>query len=142
MELNGIDSSILVYAMDPTTDEHVKARDTILSLGRWATNPTVVHEVYHTLAFKRGMSPRDAKSKLVVLVRDRRTNFLNITRSTSLYSLDLGSEFNMGGRDSLIVGCFMHNGMEAMLTHDRNLLRLKKVSFRGRQILFADPLAM
>lgn len=127
--------------MDPKTDEHEKAREALLSLDEWAINATVVHEVYHALAFKRGMSPRDAKSKLDALIRDRRTSFLNTTRTISLYSLDLASEFGMGGRDSLIVGSFMHNGIDAMLTRDRDLLGLKKLRFRGQEIVFTDPLA-
>ncbi len=139
--MNGIDSSILVYALDPTTDEHVKARDSILLTQTWAINPTVVHESYHTLVFKRGMSPGDGRLKLRALVRDRRTAFLNLTKAVSLYSLDLGPEFNLGGRDALIVGCYLRNGMETMLTHDKELLRLKRLRFKGREIAFVDPLA-
>jgi predicted nucleic acid-binding protein len=139
--LNGIDSSILVCALDPTTDEHVKARDSILSTRAWAINPTVVHEVFHTLVFKRGMSPGDARLKVRALVRDKRTIFLNLTKTISLYSLDMGPEFNLGGRDSLIVGCYMRNGMETMLTHDKELLKHKKLRFKAREIAFVDPLA-
>ncbi|MBI3840606.1 MAG: PIN domain-containing protein [Thaumarchaeota archaeon] len=139
--MNGIDSSILVYAMDPTTNEHAKARDAVMALQGWALTPTVVHEVFHTLAFRRGMLVEDAKSKLHVLISDRRTKFLNITKTVSLYSLDLASEFKLGGRDSLIVGCYLHNGMEAVLTHDKDLLDLSKVRFRGRQIMLTDPIA-
>ena len=115
--------------------------ESVLSLHDWAVNPTVVHEIYHTLVFKRGMEPTDAKSKLKALVRDKRTHFFNITKTVSLHSLDLASEFRIGGRDSLIVGCYMLKGVEAMLTHDTGLLRMKKVDFRGRQLAFSDPLA-
>jgi predicted nucleic acid-binding protein len=137
--LNGIDSSVLVYAMDPTTTEHAKARDAILALDDWALTPTVVHEVYHTLAFRRGMVTKDAKSKLRALISDRRTKFLNITKSISLLSLDIASEFKLGGRDSLIVGCYLRNGVEALLTHDRGLLDLRRIRFKGREITFVDP---
>ena len=139
--MNGIDSSILVYALDPTTGEHMKARDSLLSLRSWAINPTVVHEVYHTLVFKRRMSTEDAQAKLRALIRDRRSTFLNITKAISLYSLDLAIEFNMGGRDSVIVACYLRNGMEIMFTHDNELLRLEKLGFRGREIAFINPLA-
>ncbi len=139
--MNGIDSSVLVYALDPTTNEHIKARDAIMALQDWALTPTVVHEVYHTLAFKRGMLGKDAKLKLRVLISDRRTKFLNITKTISLYSLDLASELRLGGRDSLIVGCYLRNGMEAVLTHDKDLLELSEVRFRGRQMIFTDPIA-
>ncbi len=126
--------------MDPTTNEHARARDAIMALQDWALTPTVVHEVYHTLTFRRGMLAKDAKSKLRVLISDRRTKFLNITKTISLYSLDLASEFKLGGRDSLILGCYLRNGMEVLLTHDRQLLDFRTIRFRGRQITFADPL--
>jgi len=139
--VNGIDSSILVYALDPTTDEHVRARDSILSTQAWAINPTVVHESYHTLVFKRGMSPGDGRLKLRALVRDRRTAFLNLTKTISLFSLDLGHKLNLGGRDALIVGCYLRNGMETMLTHDEDLLSLQRLRFKGREMKFVDPVA-
>ncbi|MHB1909176.1 MAG: hypothetical protein ACYCQJ_09965 [Nitrososphaerales archaeon] len=50
-----MDSSVLVFAMDPTTPEHSIATKTVLSLTGWALNPTVAHEVYHTLVSKRKM---------------------------------------------------------------------------------------
>ncbi len=139
--MKGIDSSVLVYALDPVTKEHARARDAILSLQEWAINPMVVHEVYHTLVFKRGMRPNDAKSKLKGVARDGRTRFFNITKRVSLHSLALASELNLGGRDSLIVGCYMVNGVETMLTHDADLLAISDVTFRGRRISFSDPLA-
>jgi len=139
--LKGVDSSILVYALDPETKEHSRAVRAVLSLQDWAVNPTVVHEIYHTLVYKRGMKPADANSKIKTLLRDRRTRFFNITKTISLYSLDLASEFNLGGRDSLIVGCYMMNGLEAMLTHDGAILQIGNVNFRGHQITFLDPLA-
>jgi len=138
--LNAIDSSVLVFAMDPTTIEHNRAKEAVISLPGWALNPTVVHEVYHTLVFKRGMLPKDAREKLRVLVTDERTHFFSITKPISLYSLDLASEFGLGGRDSLIVACYMRNGVESILTHDNELLGIGKLRFRGRQIAFTNPI--
>ena len=135
-----MDSSVLVYALDPATKEHGAAMEALLSLKDWAVNPTVVHEVYHTLVFKRGMKPDDAKSKLKAVMKDKRTLFFNITKTISLYSLDLASKFKMGGRDSLIVGCYMINRAEAILTHDAGLLGMNRLSFKGHQLSFQDPL--
>lgn len=104
MAKKGLDSSIVVYAMDPTTDEHAASREAILSLEGWVVNPTVIHEVYHTLVFKRKMSPDDVRLKLRTFIGDGRTTFLNITKTVTSFSLDLAAEFDMGGRDSLIVG--------------------------------------
>lgn len=138
--MNGLDSSVVVYALDPTTAEHAKSMGAILGLEEWALTPTVVHEVYHTLVFRRGMRANDARSKLRALVGDGRTKFLNITKTVSLYSLDLASEFNLGGRDSLIAGCCLRNRVESLMTHDGELLKLGRVKFKGGTLAFIDPI--
>lgn len=138
--MNGIDSSIIVYSMDPSVQEHVKAKRTILSLEEWAINPTVIHEVYHALVYKRRMRPEDVKTKIRTLIQDRRTRFLNLNRTVSLYSLDLAVQYGIGGRDALITGCYMHYGIEKLLTHNNDLLKLKSINFKGRTIQFTDPI--
>ena len=138
--LIGIDSGILVYALDPDTDEHPEAMNAIMSTSDMAINPTVIHETYHTLVFKRKMQPKDANSKLRSVIKAKRAHCFNITKTVSLYSLDLASEFNLGGRDSLIIGCFLRNGVSDMLTHDKEMLNISNLNFRGRKIEFHDPI--
>jgi len=126
--------------MDPTTPEHNKAKEVFLKLEGWTVNPTVIHEAYHALVFKRKMQPEDAKVKLDALIKDRRTQFLNMTKTVSLYSMGIAAEFKIGGRDALIVGCYIHGGVERVLTHDRDLLKLGKIRVKGKAIRFIDPI--
>ncbi len=126
--------------MDPTFGKHKSARDAILALQNWAINPTVVHEAYHVLVFKRKISPSDAAIKIGSFVRNRRTKFLNITKSISLDSIRLAVESKLGGRDSLVIGCYVSNGVDEMLTHDGEILSLKEATLKGKTIRFADPL--
>jgi len=77
--LIGIDTNILVYALDPICPEHTEAKKTLLSSERWAVNSTVIHECYHTLVFRRKISPIDSKLKIVETLKDSRTTFLNLT---------------------------------------------------------------
>jgi len=137
--LIGVDSSILVFALDPDTKEHQDAVNAVKSALELALNPTVIHETYHTLVFKRKMQPKDAISKLRTLIKDGKTHCFNITKIISLYSLDLASEFNLGGRDSLIIGCFLRNNVDTLLTHDKELLNVSSLKFRGRELEFRDP---
>ncbi|MHB1909177.1 MAG: hypothetical protein ACYCQJ_09970 [Nitrososphaerales archaeon] len=76
---------------------------------------------------------------MLVLINDRRSHFLNITKKVSLFSIDLAAEFNLGGRDALIVGCYMFNGAQAVLTHDKQLLGIESLEFRNRKISFVSP---
>jgi predicted nucleic acid-binding protein len=126
--------------MDPTTEEHKRAKDAILGLQNWAINPTVVHETYHSLVFKRKILPNDAGIKIGTFVRDGRTKFLNITKTISLDSIRLAIESKLGGRDSLIIGCYLSNGIDEMLTHDGEVLLLKEAKLKGKTIRFIDPL--
>ena len=136
----GLDSNILAYALDPTFPEHHVAKDAILNLDGWYVNPTVIHEVYHTLVFKRKMEPTSANKKLVEFLADRRTSFVNQTKLVTVFSLSLASRFNMGGRDSLIVGCYLHAKVTRILTHDEELLKLKVLRFRGKAVELVDPI--
>lgn len=101
----------------------------------------MVHETYHTLAFQRGISPADSRRKIVTLIRDRRTSFLNITKTASLVALDLAVMMNLGGRDSLILGTYLQGGIPEMYSHDQDMVKLGKVTIRGRSIRVSDPVA-
>ncbi len=138
--LMGLDSNILAYALDPTFPEHGRAKKAILGLDSWYVNPTVVHEVYHTLVFKRKMGPADTAQKLVEFLGDERTLFLNQTRLVSSFALSLAVEHNLGGRDSLIIGCYLYNRINRILTHDEEILKLGALKFRGRAVRFEDPI--
>lgn len=136
----GLDSNILAYSLDPTFREHRQAKRVILKVDARYVNPTVIHEVYHTLVFKRKMEPEAAGRKLIEFLRDEKTFFVNQTKSVSLLSLSLASKFGLGGRDSLIIGCYLHAKLSKMFTHDEEILRIKILSFRGKTIEFMDPI--
>ncbi|MFH0848162.1 MAG: PIN domain-containing protein [archaeon] len=138
--LVGLDTNILAYALDPTFPEHERAKTVILSLNRWAINATVVHETYHTLVFRRKISPRDTRRKIVELLKDRRTNFMNLTEAACLFALNLAASMNLGGRDSLIIGSYLHNKIPQMYSHDEELVKFKKISMRGKTLRITDPI--
>jgi len=135
----GLDTNILVYALDPTFSEHDQAKRAVISSGGCAVNSTVIHETYHTLVYRRRIAPADSKRKIVGLLRDRRVVFINLTKTVSLVALDLGAKMKLGGRDSLIVGCYLHNRIPEMYSHDEDMLRLRQVSAKGNTIRITDP---
>lgn len=111
-----------------------------MSSEEWAVNATVIHETYHTLVFRRKIEPADCRLKLTEFLRDKRTVFLNLTKSASLFALSLATKMNLGGRDSLIMGAYLYNKVPEMYSHDEELLRLRTVSMRGTKIRITDPL--
>lgn len=136
----GLDTNVLVYALDPTFPEHNQAKKAILSLGACAVNSTVVHETYHALVFRRKISPIDSRRKVTEFLRDRRVAFINLTKTTTLFALNLAVRMDLGGRDSLIAGCYLHNKIPEMYSHDEDLTKLKKVSAEGKTLRITDPI--
>ena len=139
-DLIGIDTNILTYALDPTFPEHSEATRAILSSHKWALNATVVHECYHVLVFRRKISPIDSKLKLAEFLKDPRTSFLNLTKSTSLFALDLATKTKLGGRDSLIIGCYLHNNVPEIYSHDEELVKVGKIGIKGKHTRITDPI--
>lgn len=139
-DLIGVDTNILVYALDPTFPEHDQAKKAILTSEGWAVNATVLHETYHTLVFRRKISPTDSRRKIVEFLRDHRTLFINLTKTVTLFALDLATRMSLGGRDSLIVGCYLYNRIPEIYSHDEDLLKLSEVSMKGRDLRITDPI--
>jgi predicted nucleic acid-binding protein len=135
-----LDSNILVYALDPMLPEHARAVRAILGLNGLCLNPTVLHETYHTLVFKRKMSPVDARIKIMEVLEDDRTLFSNQTRTITELCLRMAVKHNLGGRDALIIGCYLCSGMPVMLTHDDQILSLGTLSFEMHRMEFKDPI--
>ena len=92
------------------------------------------------MAFRRKISPKDFRLKIVEFLNDARTNFINLTGRVCLISLDLAIKTNLGGRDSLIVGSYLHNNIPELYTHDEDLVGLGRVSMKGRAIRITDPI--
>ena len=66
--------------------------------------------------------------------------FYNQTRKTSKIALNLSVKHKLGGRDSLIIANFLSNQTPIMLTHDKALLKTKKITWKNTNLTFKDPL--
>jgi predicted nucleic acid-binding protein len=139
----GLDTNVLCYALDPVYPEHGKVADLLTSLSPErvvALNPTVLHETYHTLVFYLEWSPEEAARRLVALLRHPFIEFFNQTQKTTLIALNLSVKHNLGGRDALITANFIANKTPTMYTHDKELLKLQKITWKNTNLTFKDPL--
>lgn len=139
----GVDTNVLCYALDSAYPEHELVTDLLTDLSPdnvICLNPTVLHETYHTLVFYLEWLPEEAKRRLTLLLKHPYVEFFNQTRKTSLAALDISVSHNLGGRDALIIACFLTNRIPLMYTHDKELLALKKISHRSSTLAFKDPL--
>ncbi len=138
----GLDSNILCYALDNAYPEHKIARKLLLDLSsdnRIAINPTIIHEAYHVLVYSQKWFPTDAADTLKILLKNPYIEFFNQTKNITLTALGLSRQYNLGGRDGLIISNFLSNKITLMYTHDKELLSLERILWKNRTLIIEDP---
>jgi predicted nucleic acid-binding protein len=139
----GLDTNILCYALDPAYHEHSNLKNLLINLSpenTVALNPTVLHETYHTLVFSLEWFPEEAAGRLSMLLKHPYVEFFNQTKKTTQIALNLSVKHSLGGRDALIIANFLANKVHTIYTHDEELLKLQKMSWKNFSVAFKDPL--
>jgi predicted nucleic acid-binding protein len=139
----GLDTNILCYALDPAFPEHDNVKGLLSKMSAEnivALNPTILHETYHTLVFSLEWFPEEAAGRLSMLLKHPYVEFFNQTKKTTQIALNLSVKHNLGGRDAIIVANFLANKVPMIYTHDRELLKLQKLSWKNFSVTFKDPL--
>ena len=141
--ITGVDTNIFCYALDKAYAEHEKVKDLLTTLSTEniiALNPTVLHESYHTLVYYLEWTPEEAARRLTALIRYPYITFFNQTKITALIALNLCVKHNLDGRDALIVANFLANKVPIILTHDKTLLKIQKITWKNTSLTFKDPI--
>jgi len=139
----GFDANIICYAVDSAYPEHEKLGNLFLGLSpenRIAVNPTTLHEAYHTLVFSQKWVPEDASKVLKALLSHPYVAFFNQTKKNCSLGLSLSVQHKVSGRDALIIANFLANKVPVVYTHDDELLKLKRITWKNSRITFQDPL--
>lgn len=139
----GLDTNIICYALDEEYPENKQLSDLLLKLStenRIAINPTTIHETYHVLVFGQKWYPEEAANAIRLLLKNPYIEFYGQTRKTSIIALNLSVQHKLGGRDSLIIANFLANQTPTMYTHDKDLLKLQKITWKNTNLTFKDPL--
>ena len=138
----GLDANIICYALDEAYLEHKNLKDLLLTLSpnnKIALNPTTLHEAYHTLVYSQKWTREDAAKKLMILLLHPHVEFYSQTKKDCRLGLNLSVQHGLGGRDALIIANFLANKVPTILTHDQQLLKLRRISWKDRQIKLTDP---
>ncbi|XES78058.1 MAG: type II toxin-antitoxin system VapC family toxin [Candidatus Bathyarchaeia archaeon] len=139
----GLDANILCYALDDAYPEHEALKNLLLELtpeNKVALNPTTIHESYHTLVRSQKWLPEKAADALITLITLPNTEFYSQTRKTSTLALNLSVQYNLGGRDALIIANYMANQIPTLYTHDKKLLKHQKITHKNNNLTIKDPL--
>jgi predicted nucleic acid-binding protein len=139
----GLDANIICYALDENYPENKKLGNLFLNLSpetKIALNPTTLHEAYHVLVYSQKWFPEDAAKELKLLLKHEYTEFFSQTRKNCTIALNLSVKYKIGGRDALIIANFIANKIPLMYTHDIELLKTQKITWKNSTLTFKDPL--
>ena len=139
----GLDANIICYALDEAYPEHEKLKNFLVDLSpenKIALNPTTIHEAYHTLVFSQKWAAEESANALRVLLKNPHMEFFNQTMKTITVALNLAVKHNLGGRDALISASCIANKIPTMFTHDKQLLKLQKITWKNTNLIYKDPL--
>jgi predicted nucleic acid-binding protein len=105
---------------------------------RQATNPTVLHETYHTCVLK--IRRRADKTVADLLDYMKFSMCLPITDSTAELGLKLALRHSLGGRDALVIASFaMSRQVDKFVTWDKGLLDIKKIKIGSKVLEISSP---
>jgi predicted nucleic acid-binding protein len=138
----GLDTNILCYALDPAYPEHEKLKHLMINLSSEnlvALNPTILHEAYHTLVHYLKWTREEAAKRLSEMLKHPYIEYYSQTQKTSLIALNLAAKHNIDGRDALIVANFLFNKIPVMYTHDKELLKQQKITWKNTTLTLKDP---
>ena len=76
----------------------------------------------------------DAAEVLTELLNDTNILFLNQTKDTTKIGLRLAEQYGLGGRDALILACFLNSSVVDFETFDKELIRLRNVEHGHRKL--------
>ena len=139
----GLDTNIICYALDEDYPENKKLNDLLLNLSqenKIAINPTTIHEAYHVLVFGEKWCPGEAAHAMRLLLKNPYIEFYNQTRKISTIALDLSVQYKLGGRDALIIANYIANQIPTLYTHDRELLKHQRITYKNNNLTIKDPL--
>ena len=139
----GLDTNILCYALNSRYPEHEKVKTLLIDLSPEnlvALNPTVLHEAYHTLVYYSEWVLEEAARRLTALLKHPYIEFYNQTQKTSQIALNLAVKHNLDGRDALITANYIANKIPTLYTHDKQLLKLQKITWKNTNLTYKDPI--
>jgi predicted nucleic acid-binding protein len=139
----GLDTNIICYALDEDYPENKKLNDLLLNLSpenKAAINPTAIHEAYHVLVFGEKWEPEEAAHAMKLLLKNPYIEFYSQTRKTSIIALDISVRYKLGGRDALIIANCLANQTPTLYTHDKELLKHQKITYKNTNLTIKDPL--
>ena len=102
--MRGIDSNILVYALNKDLPEHLPCKELIIDIvnGKELVSiPSIVlMECFHALVKAFKYKEVEVKRRLIAIIDSKNINVLAISTSSILLAFEIAERYRTGGRDS------------------------------------------
>jgi predicted nucleic acid-binding protein len=132
--MRGIDSNILVYALNKDLPEHLACKELLIEIvngKELASIPSIVlMEAFHALVKAYKYKEIEVKKRLIALMDSKNINILDISTSSILFAFEIADKYKTGGRDSLIAASLLENKIQEIYSHDSDfdkILLLKRI---------------
>ena len=132
--MRGIDSNILVYALNKDLPEHLPCKELLINIvnGKELVSiPSIVFmECFHALVKAFKYKEVEVKKRLVSIIDSKNLNVLDISTSSILFAFEIAEKYRTGGRDSLIAASLLENKIQEIYSHDSDfdkILLLKRI---------------
>ncbi len=132
--MRGIDSNILVYALNKDLPEHLPCKELLIGIinGKELIGiPSIVFmECFHALVKAFKYKEVEVKKRLVAIIDSRNVNVFDISTSSILFAFEIAEKYRTGGRDSLIAASLLENKIQELYSHDSDfdsILLMKRI---------------
>ncbi|MBA7545449.1 tRNA(fMet)-specific endonuclease VapC [subsurface metagenome] len=132
--MRGIDSNILVYALNKDLPEHLPCKELIIDIvnGKELVSiPSIVlMECFHALVKAFKYKEVEVKRRLIAIIDSKNINVLAISTSSILLAFEIAERYRTGGRDSLIAASLLENKILEIYSHDTDfdkILLIKRI---------------
>ncbi|MBN1329317.1 MAG: PIN domain-containing protein [Candidatus Heimdallarchaeota archaeon] len=139
-----IDSQIWIYYFDPNAKENESVEkwfEGILAKEQIMLSSIIPLEVAHNLYAVPNLDKLSTENLILKWVTQENITFIHVDTNIMLLALELlkaNRSKGVGGRDCLILASMLAKGVETIVTHDKNLLRI--TSFLRIDPVFDPPL--
>ena len=127
--MRGIDSNILVYALNKDLPEHMPCKELLINIvngNELVSIPSiVVMESFHALVKAFSFKEVEVKKRLIAIIDSKNINVLEISTSSILFAFEIAEKYKTGGRDSLIAASLLENKIQEIYSHDSDFDKIK-----------------
>ncbi len=129
--MRGIDSNILVYALNKDLPEHLPCKELLINIvnGKELIGiPSIVFmECFHALVKAFKYKDVEVKKRLVAIIDSININVLDVSTSSILFAFEIAEKYRTGGRDSLIAASLLENKIQEIYSHDSDFDKIKLI---------------